>query len=272
MKKAMSRMLFFLTVLSLLVAGIAGCGSKAPVSESAVTAVSANAATATLSSPDDRCAPANLPNEVAKVTRLLKRFDDVSVLAQATPKEQLAVVILEMHKIQSEAGELDAPACLAKLQEEQLNFMQTVTAVMTNFLSGMTGDQLQQQIMISRNLRTNYEVELGKLLGYEYQTPTPWPTPTATQVTPTSTPAPVTVIASKDVDVFQGPGTDSPKIGVFLTGQQANVIGRSEDFNWVLLEMWASPDQKGWVAYLDVAVSASLIDVPVATALPAAPQ
>jgi uncharacterized protein YraI len=91
-------------------------------------------------------------------------------------------------------------------------------------------------------------------------------------VTPTSTPAPVTVTTSKDVDVFQGPGTDSPKIGVFLTGQQANVIGHSEDFNWVLLEMWASPDQKGWVAYVDVTVSASLISVPVATALPAAPQ
>jgi len=272
MKKAMSRILFFLTFLSLLVAGIAGCGSKAPVSESAGTAVSANVATATLSSPEDRCALANVPNEVARVTRLMKRFDDASVLAQATPKEQLAVVILEMQKFQSEAEELEVPACLAKLQEEQLNFMQTVTAVMTNFLSGMPGKQLQQQIMFSRNTRTNYEVELGKLLGYEYHTPTPWPTPTATQVTPTSTPAPVTVTTSKDVDVYQGLGRDTPKIGVFLTGQQANVIGRSEDFNWVLLEMWDSPDQKGWVAYVDVTVSASLIMVPVATVLPAAPQ
>ena len=51
MKKKLSRMLFFLTVLSLLVAGIAGCGSKAPVSENVVTA-----ATATLSSPEDRWA------------------------------------------------------------------------------------------------------------------------------------------------------------------------------------------------------------------------
>jgi hypothetical protein len=138
MKKKLSRMLFFLTVLSLLVAGIAGCGSKAPVSEIVVTA-----ATATLSSPEDRCAPANLPNEVAKVTRLMKRFDDVSVLAQATPKEQLAVVILEMQRILGEAKELGVPVCLAKLQEEQLNFMQMVTAVMTNFMGGMTGEQLQ---------------------------------------------------------------------------------------------------------------------------------
>jgi len=81
MKKAMNRKLFFLTVISLLVAGIAGCGSKAPVSENVVTA-----ATATLSSPEDRCASANLPKEVAKVTRLMRSFDDVSVLAQATPK------------------------------------------------------------------------------------------------------------------------------------------------------------------------------------------
>jgi len=181
-------------------------------------------------------------------------------------------VILEMQKFQSEAEELDVPACLVKLQEEQLNFMQTVTAVMTNFMGGMTGDQLQQQIMFSRNTRTNHEVELGKLLGYEYHTPTPWPTPTATQVTPTSTPAPVTVTTSKDVDVFQGPGTDFPKIGVFLTGQQANVIRRSEAFNWVLVEIWDSPDHKGWVFYVDVTVSASMISVPVATALPAAPQ
>jgi hypothetical protein len=150
--------------------------------------------------------------------------------------------------------------------------MSTVTAVLTNFLNGVSAEVLQQQIATSRDLRMNYEVELGKLLGYEYHTPTPWPTPTATQVTPTSTPAPVTVTTSKDVDVFQGPGRDSPKIGVFLTGQQANVIGRSEDFIWVLLEMWDSPDQKGWVAYVDVRVSASLISVPVATALPAAPQ
>jgi hypothetical protein len=267
MKKPIFRVLFFLTLLSLLAVGMAGCGIESLVSEGVVTT-----ATATLSPTPDRCAAANVPAEVTRLTRLMNRFDNFSVLAQASPKEQLVVVALEMYKIQSDAGDLDVPACLAKLQEEQLKFMSTVTAVLTNFLNGVSAEVLQQQIVISRGLRTNYEVELGKLLGYEYHTPTPLPTPTATQVTPTSTPAPVTVTAKKDVDIYQGPGRDTPKIGVFLTGQQANVIGRSEDFNWVLVEAWDSPDKKGWVSYFDVTVSASLIMVPVATALPAAPQ
>ena len=40
--------------------------------------------------------------EIDRFTRLMSQFDDVSILAQITPKEQMAVVILKMQDIKHE--------------------------------------------------------------------------------------------------------------------------------------------------------------------------
>lgn len=131
---------------------------------------------------------------------------------------------------------------------------------------------MQQQILASRNQRTNYEIELGKLLGYEYHTPTPWPTPTATQVTPNSTPAALTVTTQKDIYVFDGPATNYQKIGAFMTGQQANVTGHTDLVDWIQVELWDSPDHKGWVPYTEVIVTGNVFDAPVVPVPPVTPQ
>jgi predicted small lipoprotein YifL len=265
MKKPVLRTLFFLIVVVLFTAGIAACGSKGPAAENTQAA-------ATTTPTADHCAPANVPAEVAKVTRLMRSFDDVSVIAQATPNQQLAVVLLEMHRIQDEATDLEVPPCLEALKKEQVRFMNAVVATMTNFMGGTSGQPLQQQILASRNQRTNYEVELGKLLGYEYHTPTPWPTLTATPVTPTSTPAAITVTTQKDIYVFDGPATNYQKIGAFMTGQKANVIGRTDLADWIQIELWDSPNHQGWVPYAEVVLSGNVLAVPVVMVPPVTPQ
>ena len=105
MKKPVLRTLFFLIVVVLFTAGIAACGSKGPATENAQAA-------ATVPPTLDRCAPGNEPVEVSKVTRLMRSFDEVSVIAQATPNQQLAVMLLEMHRIRDEATDLDVPPYL----------------------------------------------------------------------------------------------------------------------------------------------------------------
>jgi predicted small lipoprotein YifL len=265
MNKSLLRMLFSSIVIVLLTAGIAACGSKGPTAENSQAA-------ATTTPTPDRCAPANVPAEFAKVTRLMRSFDEVSVVAQVTPNQQLAVMLLEMNRIRDEATDQEVPPCLDSLKGEKVKFMNAVVATMTNFLGGASGQPLQQRILASRNQRTNYEIELGKLLGYEYHTPTPWPTPTATQVTPTSTPAALTVATQKDIYVFDGPTKNYQKIGAFMTGQQANVTGRPDLVDWIQVELWDSPDHKGWVPYTEVVVTGNVFDAPVVTVPIVTPQ
>ncbi|MCJ7532334.1 MAG: SH3 domain-containing protein, partial [Anaerolineales bacterium] len=87
-----------------------------------------------------------------------------------------------------------------------------------------------------------------------------------------STPAAITVTTQKDIYVFDGPATNYQKVGALMTGQQANVIGRTDLVDWIQAGLWDSPDHKGWVPYTEVVVTGNVFYAPVVTVPTVTPQ
>ena len=75
------------------------------------------------------------------------------------------------------------------------------------------------------------------------------------------TPEPVVAQAFRSTNVRSGPGADYDIVGRMREGDEAPVIGRSdESSNWLLIDQG---DQQGWVAFFTVTVSGNLNDVPI---------
>ncbi len=213
----------------------------------------------------DLCSPQLLPVELNKITVLTAQFDDITYMAQSTPTEQLAAVILKLQEIRFDAQQQSAPICLQTLKQRQLDFMGAVTETMINFMGGETGPSIQDKIDASRLVRQDYDAELANLTGVEYATPTPQPTMPAR---PTSTAAPVTATTTQDLYVLLGPGLNYPAAGTFLISQQTNVTGRTAANDWVQLEIPGKPGEFGWVPLQMVKLSGALSDLPVVEAPP----
>jgi len=63
--------------------------------------------------------------------------------------------------------------------------------------------------------------------------------------------------------VLQGPGVGYPAIGTFLVGQTTNAIGRTEDRQWLEIELVDHPGYTGWVPVEIVKVNGSINDLAV---------
>jgi len=214
------------------------------------------APTATL----DPCSPQLLPGEIDKVAAISNRFDDITFMAQSTPTEQLAAVIIKLQEIRFDAQDHPVPACLDALKQGQLDFMAAVVETMINFMGGETGPSIQDKIDASRQVRQGYDAELSRLLGIPYATPPPLPT---AAIKPTSTPAPVTATTKQDMYILLGPGLNYPAAGTFLVNQVTNATGRSEANDWVQLGIPGKPGEFGWVPVQLVQLSGALSDLPV---------
>lgn len=105
-------------------------------------------------------------------------------------------------------------------------------------------------------------------------TPTPTPRPNETPATPTSTPIPsptetaapsptstvtdtptavvpygeVKAEEGSEVNIRTGPGTDYPRARVVLPGQRLEVIGRSEDRQWWVVQVPDLPGGQAWIS------------------------
>ncbi len=91
--------------------------------------------------------------------------------------------------------------------------------------------------------------------------PTPPAEPTPTPVPPTPTPAPQPATVSTQANLRSGPGTEFELAGGVQTGEQVNIVGRTEDGLWFLL------DSGAWIfAQL---IQTPPANVPVAGATPA---
>lgn len=224
--------------------------------------------TALFTTTPDPCEGALKLEQVEQVIRLTGHFDDVSILAQSTPQEQLAAVILEMQHIQHQAEDQDLPTCLESLHTAQLNYIRAVIATMTSFLQGAPNEQINAQVNASRQIRQAYEAEKAAHLGIPYNTPTVPPTATITPITPTATLGPFTATTSQDIYVLQGPAINFPAIGAFMAGDTVNVIGRLASSDWLMIETRAAPGNPGWVPTQFVTLNVGLYNLPVVEAPP----
>lgn len=163
MKK--TSIMLFVTLALLLTA----CGEKTL----APTETSIPPVTPTL----DLCSEANLPNEIGKVNSLMREFDDYATLASNTPQAQLVVVVPELQRVQRAAEDLEVPACLERLKELQVNHMSMVVQTLLAFMSSSDTNLVNSGIAQAREIRTQYDTEMARLLGVTLVASTPVPTP-----------------------------------------------------------------------------------------------
>jgi hypothetical protein len=250
--KWISALLLVVTLVVLM----AGC-AKEPAADPEAAAVSQIVPTV------DLCSGQAKIDETKRLNRYMVRFDDISVLAQATPREQLAEIILEMQKIRQEAAFDEVQSCFSNLQSTQVNFMNGVIITMTNFLSGATAETLEAKINETRQLRTQYDAELASLLGMTYVTTTPAPTVIPVSDTPAFTATPVRAHAVQNTYVMEGPSEATTALDTFLIDQEANIIARTSDNMWVKISRAQPSSVTGWIAIQSITVEGDLNQVPV---------
>lgn len=222
----------------------------------------------------DPCAEANLPAEVEKVHKITREFDDYATLASNTPQSQLVQVIPELQRVLRDAEDQAVPACLSDLKTLQLKHMNTVVQTLLLFVSSGDVNTVAQGIAQSRELHTQYEIEMARLLGITLTVVTqtqsagtePAPTPEA-QATVTPLPAAmVTNAGANDLNLRVAPDFNSAPLHVLAVGQSANAVGRTADSQWILIQV---PDQPGETAW--VYASVVQLNVPIETLPVAAP-
>jgi hypothetical protein len=171
-----------LSITWLLSLFLAACGANAGTLPEASTPVAA------VTSTPDLCSAENLPAEVAKVNKLMREFDDFSVLASSTPQAQLIQIIPDLQRVLRDAEDQAVPACLSTLKQLQLDHMNTVVQTLIAFMSASDQagvDIVSKGITDARNLHDQYNVEVARLLGVTLEAP---PTLAPTAIVPTATP------------------------------------------------------------------------------------
>lgn len=151
----------FLTCLLALSIFVASCGRQDTPQPSTEPVVLEPEATAT----PDPCSEQALPDEIAKIHKLMREFDDYSALASNTPQAQLVVIIPELQRVLREAEDQKVPACLAQLKRLQLAHMNAVVQTLMAFMGNNDANLVGQGIASARELHIQYDVEMARLLG-----------------------------------------------------------------------------------------------------------
>ena len=277
----MKKPLFLLFALSLIAAlVIAGCGSPeqatSPPTLAQVTktieATEPPPPTATVTPEPDPCAPENVPVEVEKVHKLMREFDDASLLASNTPIEQLNPSIADLQRIRRNAEDQPAPACLATLKQYQLAHMNTVINTMLYMLSFQGTDAeaeaLNQGIALARQQHDQYVLELANVLGL---TVVAAPTTAPGEGTPGAdeTPSPVSLAITNPgptvVNLRNQPDLAAENLGILDIGASAVVLGRTADALWYQVEFPGQPGQTAWLYASLVQLSYTTVELPVVT-------
>jgi len=149
MKKTTRFLLVFFLFISLV---LSACGETSQTAGASLT--------------PDPCAPENIRVEVEKVHKLMREFDDASLLAASTPREQIRPAIADLQEIRRAAEDQKVPACLGNLKTYQITHMNTVINTLVSFMGG-TSDQetMNQGIALARQQHDQYTLELARLLG-----------------------------------------------------------------------------------------------------------
>lgn len=164
MKKELLLVISTLT-LSLV---LASCGAAPATPQTPATAAPATetaSAPPTVTTTADPCSPGQIEAEVQKVHKHMREFDDASVLASSTPREQLSSSIADLQRIRREAEDETIPACLTNLKTFQVQHMNSVISTLISFMGGADQKSLDDGITLARQQHDQYTLELARLLG-----------------------------------------------------------------------------------------------------------
>jgi len=215
----------------------------------------------------DPCIAPQLTEEVTKVNRLMREFDDYSTLASNTPQNQLVVIIPELQRVLREAEEQVIPSCLVTLKTYQLEHMKTVVQALLAFMGNSDPNFVNANIAKARELHVLYDVELARLLGITLQANTPPPpgtTETADNPTATSSPAIVTNPGPNELNLRTSPDFNSATPAVLPVNATAVAFGRTSDNLWIQVEVPEQPGVLAWVYASNVQLSIPIEQLPIA--------
>ena len=159
-----------LLIISTLVLTMAltGCGNTPATPQTPVTSAPATeteSVPATFTGTPDPCSPGQIEAEVQKVHKHMREFDDASILASSTPRDQLSGSIAELQRIRREAEDETIPACLTNLKAYQVQHMNSVISTLITFMGGADQKSLDDGISLARQQHDQYTLELARLLG-----------------------------------------------------------------------------------------------------------
>jgi hypothetical protein len=272
----MKKQLFSILALALITMMIiSACGSseQAPTKTPKPTKTSQAPATAAAPFPTatpDPCSPENLPAEVEKVHKLMREFDDASLLASNTPIDQLNPSIADLQRIRRDAEDQSVPSCLTTLKQYQLAHMNTVINTMLYMLSYQGNDSdkevLNQGIALARQQHDQYILELANVLGL---TVVAAPTTAPVEGTPEAGATPAALFITNNgptaVNLRNQPDLNADNIGILDLGASAVVLGQTADTLWYQVEFPGQPGQTAWVYASLVQISDPAAEVPVIT-------
>ncbi len=248
---------------------LAGCGSNQ-------TAITTPTYTPTFTSTPDPCAPDNIKVEVDKVHKLMREFDDASLLAANTPRNQISTAISGLQRIRRDAEDQQVPSCLNTLKGKQLLHMNTVINTLIGFMGGADQKTVSQGIETARQQHDEYTLELARLLGVTI-------VPNATPLILNQTPLATTPLANETsvqggisvtnpgpaiANLRSLPKLDAKTIGSLEIGQTAQALAQSTDGSWILIDIPSQPGQTAWVYASLVKLSGSQAALPIATPAP----
>jgi hypothetical protein len=174
-------LLFILPSVLILTLLMSGCGSVQTPHPTAT--VEPATSTPTIVVTPDLCASENIQAEVDKIHRHMREFDDASILASSTPRDQLSRAIADLQRIRRAAEDEIIPPCLGDLKRFQIQHMNSVIDTLIAFLSGSEQTILDQGIAIARQQHDQYTLELARILGITV-------VPANAVILPTLTPTP----------------------------------------------------------------------------------
>jgi hypothetical protein len=182
MKKLSLQICFASTIL--LAALIASCANIQTFPPNATQEPVTLTPTSAITTTPDLCAAENLQAVVDKVHRHMREFDDASILASSTPRDQLSNSISELQRIRRESQDEDVPPCLVNLKNYQIQHMNSVIDTLIAFLRGTDQQVLDQGIAIARQQHDQYTLELARILGITIVPATAFIVPSETTTPP----------------------------------------------------------------------------------------
>lgn len=208
----------------------------------------------------DLCMKPALAEEIKKVNKFMREFDDYSVLASSTPQAQLVVVIPDLQRVLRDAQDQSVPVCLENLKKLQIQHMQTVVQTLLAFMGNSVNTELiNAGIAQARELHLQYDIEMARLLGITLQAPASPAQPTTDSASATST-SPITLTnpGPNEINLWSAPSYSAPVSGVLAVQASVIAIGRTEDNQWIQVEI---PEQTGVTAW--VIASVAQLSVPI---------
>lgn len=263
----MKRQQSLATILFLISLVFSACGTESDSTPTkTVTTAPTTTPAPTATSTPDPCAPENISKEAEKVHKLMREFDDASLLASNTPLDQLSPTIADLQRIRRDAEDIQVPSCLTTLKQYQLAHMNTVINTMLGFLGGADSESLNQGIALARQQHDQYTLELARLLGLtvvaESTTNSTPGTPEAVAI-PTVTGLYITNPGPTSVNLRTQPDLNAESLGTLDVGARAALLGRTDNGLWLQVETPGLQGQTAWVYASLVQLSDPTAELPI---------